>query len=163
LVLPQGTTNENVQINPQDSQFIELMRYSVEQTCRRHGVPPSMVYAAVSGQSVTYANVTQADLAFLKHTLSYPIDLFEDALSALIPQPQIVKLNRDAILEGDPKQREKIFDVQLKNRTRTINEVRALRDEDPFGPEYDEPGIPSGMADDTSPVDDQPEQQRLPV
>ena len=141
LVLPAGTTYETIQINPQDSQFIELMRFTVEQTCRRHGVPPSMVYAAVSGQSVTYANVTQADLAFLKHTLSYPIDLFEDALSALIPQPQVVKMNRDAILEGDPEQRERIFDVQLKNRTRTINEVRALRDEDPFGPEYDEPGV----------------------
>jgi HK97 family phage portal protein len=48
LVLPQGTTYENVQINPQDSQFIELMRYSVEQTCRRHGVPPSMVSSAPS-------------------------------------------------------------------------------------------------------------------
>ncbi len=143
LVLPAGTTYETIQVDPKDSQFIELMRFTVEQTCRRHGVPPSMVYAAVSGQSVTYANVSQADLAFLKHTLSYPIDLFEDALSALIPAPQIIKLNRDAILEGDPELREKLLDLQLRNNTRTVNEVRALRDEDPFGPEYDEPGIPS--------------------
>jgi HK97 family phage portal protein len=142
LVLPSGTTYESVQIDPKDSQFIELMRYTVEQTCRRHGVPPSMVYAAVSGQSVTYANVSQADLAFLKHTLSYPIDLIEDALSALVPAPQVIKVNRDAILEGDVEQRERILDIQLKNRTRTVNEVRALRDEDPFGPEYDEPGTP---------------------
>ena len=168
LVLPQGTTYETIQVNPQDSQFIELMRFTVEQTCRRHGVPPSMVYAAVSGQSVTYANVSQADLAFLKHTLSYPIDLFEDALSALVPAPQVVKFNRDAILEGDPEQREKILDLQLKNRTRTVNEVRAMRDEDPFGPEYDEPGVPAhGMGDVSSPADvpspDQPAQQQLPV
>jgi len=129
------------------------MRFTVEQTCRRHGVPPSMVYAAVSGQSVTYANVSQADLAFLKHTLSYPIDLFEDALSALIPAPQMIKLNRDAILEGDPELREKILDLQLKNSTRTVNEVRALRDEDPFGPEYDEPGIPAGPAQMALPLD----------
>lgn len=143
LVLPQGTTYETIQIDPKDSQFIELMRFTVEQTCRRHGVPPSMVYAAVSGQSVTYANVSQADLAFLKHTLSYPIDLIEDALSALVPAPQVIKFNRDAILEGDPEQRERILDIQLKNRTRTVNEVRALRDEDPFeGPEFDAPGIP---------------------
>jgi HK97 family phage portal protein len=143
LVLPAGTTYETIQVDPKDSQFIELMRFTVEQTCRRHGVPPSMVYAAVSGQSVTYANVSQADLAFLKHTLSYPIDLFEDALTALTPAPQMIKLNRDAILEGDPELREKILDLQLRNNTRTINEVRALRDEDPFGPEYDEPGIPA--------------------
>jgi HK97 family phage portal protein len=142
LVLPQGTTYETISVSPEDSQFIELMRYTVEQTCRRHGVPPSMVYAAVSGQSVTYANVSQADLAFLKHTLSYPIDLIEDALSALIPAPQVIKLNRDAILEGDPETRERIWDLQLKNKTRTVNEVRAMRDEDPLGDEYDTPGIP---------------------
>ena len=164
LVLPSGTTYETVQIDPKDSQFIELMRFTVEQTCRRHGVPPAMVYAAVSGQSVTYANVTQADLAFLKHTLSYPIDLFEDALSALIPAPQVIKLNRDAILEGDPEMREKLLDIQLKNRTRTVNEVRAMRDEDPFGDEFDEPGIPAVASEQMSlpldaGADDTPDQE----
>ena len=154
LVLPAGTSYETIQVDPKDSQFIELMRFTVEQTCRRHGVPPSMVYAAVSGQSVTYANVSQADLAFLKHTLSYPIDLLEDALSALVPAPQVIKLNRDAILEGDVEMREKLLDLQLKNRTRTINEVRALRDEDGFGPGYDEPGIPADGSQLAFPLDD---------
>ena len=150
LILPTGSTYETVQVNPSDSQFIELMRFDVEQTCRRHGVPPSMVYAAVSGQSVTYANVSQADLAFLKHTLSYPIDLIEDALSALIPAPQVIKLNRDAILEGDPEMRERLIDVRLKNRTMTVNESRALHDEDPFGPEFDVPGIPAVASEQMS-------------
>jgi len=66
----------------------------------------------------------------------------------------MIKLNRDAILEGDPELREKLLDLQLRNNTRTVNEVRALRDEDPFGPEYDEPGIPSAPAQMALPLED---------
>lgn len=143
MVLPTGTTYETIQIDPKDSQFIELMRFEVEQECRRHGVPPSMVYGAVSGQSVTYSNVTQADLHYLKHTLSYPIDMFQDALSALLPAPRVVKFNRDAILEGDPMAKVDMHIKRVQNRLATINEVRALDDLDPFpGEEFDLPGVP---------------------
>jgi HK97 family phage portal protein len=143
LVVPDGTNYVKLQVSPEDSQYIDLMRFEVEQTCRRHGVPPSMVYGAVSGQSVTYSNATQADLAYLKHTLSYPIDLFEDAMSAMTASPRVVKLNRDAILEGDPMGRLDMHVKRVQNRLATINEVRALEDLDPFGPEFDEPGIPA--------------------
>ena len=158
LVIPSGYTYTPLQVNPNDSQFIDLMRFEVEQTCRRHGVPPSMVFAAISGQNVTYANATQADLAYLKHTLSYPVDIIEDALSALLPQPRVVKFNRDAILEGDPMGKVDMHVKRLQSRIATINEVRALDDLDPFpGAEFDEPGIPpmsdspDGELDDLSP------------
>lgn len=141
LILPPGKF-EKLQVAPNDSQFIELMNFEVIQACRRHGVPPSMVYATVSGQNVTYANVTQADLQFLKHTLSYPIDLLEEAQSALLPQPRVVKYNRDAILRADPKARAEVHAIRLANRTTTVNEVRTLEDEEPFGPEFDVPGVP---------------------
>jgi len=143
LVLPEGTSYEKMQVDPKDSQFLELMRFEVEQTCRRHGVPPSMVFGAVSGQSITYANATQADLAYLKHTLSYPIDLFEDGMNLLTPAPRSIFLDRDAILEGDPMGRLEMQIKRVQNRLRTINEVRAEDHLDDFGPEYDEPGVPA--------------------
>ena len=52
---------EKIQVDPNESQFLELQRFIIEDVCRFMGVPPSMVYGAVSGQSVTYANVSQAD------------------------------------------------------------------------------------------------------
>lgn len=143
VVLPKDTSYTTLQVDPKDSQFLELLRFEVEQTARRHGVPPAMVAAAITGGStITYSNVTQADLMFLKHTLSYPIDLFEDAWSALLPQPRFVVFNRDAILEGDPNARVDIQTKRLNNRTTTVNEIRALDDKDGFGPEFDVPGIP---------------------
>lgn len=142
IVLPSSITWEQISVNPDDSQFIETMRWEVEQTCRRHGVPPTMVFGAVSGSEVTYANVTQNDLAFLKHTLSYPISLIEDALSALMPRPRFVKFNRDAILRADTLQRYQVHAIALANKLATVNEIRALEDEEPFGPEFDVPGLP---------------------
>lgn len=43
VIIPKSLEPKQIQINPEDSQFIDLMRFEVEQTCRRHGVPPSMV------------------------------------------------------------------------------------------------------------------------
>lgn len=146
-VLPQDILYEKIQIDPKDSQFIDLMGFEVLQACRRHGVPPSMVFAAVSGQNVTYANVTEADLMFLKHTLSYPIDLIEDALSDLQPPGLSVRLNRDAILRATPDARWDLHIKRLQHRTTTVNQVLALEDEAPVDdPAFDVPGIPGENA-----------------
>jgi HK97 family phage portal protein len=144
-VLGSGLKHEAIQVNPDDSQFIDLLRLEVENTCRFFGVPPSMVYGAVSGQNVTYANVAQADLAFLKHGLDPRLVRIERALSRLLPGGQTVKFNRDALLRADTASRYAQHAVALKNKFRTVNEVRRIEDERPFDdPIYDEPGLPGG-------------------
>lgn len=164
-VLPQTVGYERIQIDPSDSQFIDLMRFEIEQACRRHGVPPSMVYAAVSGQNVTYTNVTQADLHFLKHTLLDPVTTVEDAWSALISGPvldplragvRVVKFNLDAILRPDTLARYQIHQIALNTKMATVDERRALEDLAPFGGDFAEPGIPADQSDD-------PEQLPLPL
>ena len=141
-VLGAGLKVEHEVVDTKDSQFIDLLRFEVEQACRFFGVPPSMVYAAISGQSVTYANVSQADLQYLKHSLgSWLLDL-EDPWSELLTAPQRVRFNVDGLLRMDAKERHGVYETRLKNRTMSINEVRALEDEEPFAEEFDEPGIP---------------------
>ena len=123
------------------------MRFEVEQACRFFGVPPSMAYAAVSGQSVTYANVSQADLQYLKHSLGIWLLDIEDAWSSLLPVDQTVKFNVEGLLRMDAEGRWKIHDLRLSNKTTSVNRVLALEDEPPIDdPEFDKPGIP-GSAD----------------
>jgi HK97 family phage portal protein len=144
-VFGSGLRYEQVSVNPSDSQFIDLQRFTVEQVCRFFRVPPSMVYAATSGQNVTYANVSQADLHYLKHSLDGYLVRIERALSELLPRPQQVKFNRNALLRADAETRNRVYDMRLRNRTQSVNEVRALEDEEPFtDPAFDEPGIPGG-------------------
>lgn len=131
------------QINPSDSQFIDLLRFEVEQACRFFGVPPTMVYAAVSGQNITYANITHNDLHYLKYSVAIWLADLEDAWSAMLTAPQVVKFNVDALLRMDAKTRWDIHVKRLKSKTTTINDVKALEDELPFeDDQYNQPGIP---------------------
>lgn len=151
-VLGSGLTYSQVTVNPDDSQFIDLMRFAIEEACRFWRVPPSMVYAATSGQNVTYANVSQADLAYLKHSLEGHLVRLERALTRLLPRPQFVRFNRNAFLRADPITRSEIADRRLANKSMTVNEYRALEDEQPFpDPSFDEPGIPA-QADANTPT-----------
>lgn len=144
FVYGSGWEYEQFSVNPNDSQFIELMRFAIEEACRFFRVPPSMVYAATSGQNVTYANVSQADLHYLKHSLDGYLVRIENALTALLPRPQVVKFNRSALLRADAAERHKVYDYRLRDKTMTVDEVRALEDEPPFGGDYALPGIPGG-------------------
>lgn len=132
-------------IKPDETQFVDLMQFEVLQACRFWGVPPAMVFAAVSGQNVTYANVTDADLFFLKHSLSHWLTDFESALSSMIVAPQVVKFNVDAILRMDTLKRYQVHEIALRNKLTSVNRVLALEDQDPWpGDEYNQPGVPGG-------------------
>jgi HK97 family phage portal protein len=142
LVLGSAWELKQWQVSPEDSQFLELMQFEVLQACRVWGVPPSMAFAAVTGQNVTYANVSDSDLQFLKYGVTpWMIDL-EDAWSELIVRPQVVKFNVSGLLRMDAMQRATLHKLRLDSKTTTVNEVREHEDEEPFGAEFDEPGIP---------------------
>jgi HK97 family phage portal protein len=128
-----------------DDELIGLLQFEVLQACRRLGVPPSMVYAAITGQNVTYSNVSQSDLQFLKYSVQAWIQDLEDAWSDLCAMPHMVKFNTDAVLRMDAISRAELHEVRLRTKTRTVNEVRLIEDEEPFkDPAYDEPGVPGG-------------------
>lgn len=137
-----------------DSQLIELLQFEIAQAARFFGVPPTMIYAAVSGQNITYSNVVQADLQYLKHSVEIWLSDIEDAWSSMLPGPQRVKFNADALLRMDPSGRHGLYATRLTNKTMTVNEVRALEDEPPLGPEFDVPGVPAAVAPPVAPEED---------
>lgn len=142
-VFGSGLRHEKVSVDPKDSQFIELLQFEAVQASRRWGVPPSMIFATMAGQNITYQNVSQSDLQFLKHSVDNWLVDIEDPWSEWLPSPQRVKFNTSGLLRMDDPSRWQIHDLRLKNKTTTINAVRALEDEAPFDdPVYDQPGIP---------------------
>lgn len=125
------------------SGFVDLLRFEAEQAARVYGVPPKMIYAAVSGQSVTYANASQDDLQFLKWSLRWPLTRIERTWSQFLPKQDSVRFNRDALLEMTALERAQVNEIRLRTKTTTVNRVLAKEDELPFDdPAYDLPGIP---------------------
>jgi HK97 family phage portal protein len=141
-VFGSGLSYEAIQTDPKDSQFIETMRYSVEQICRIFGEDPADHGASAGGTAVTYANRTDADLARYKRR-QFWVTKLQTSLSDLIPRPQVVKLNTSSALMMTDRERHELNKLRLDSKTRTVNEIRKLEDEPPFaGDEFDRPGVP---------------------
>lgn len=149
-----GGKLDRLQVPPNETQFLDLARFCIEQACRFWRVPPSMVYLALSGQNITYANVTQNDLQLLKYSLEGYYVRLERAWSRCLPRPVIVKANRNVVLAADAKTRHEVYRSRLDARTMTVNEVRSLEDEPPFpDPIFDQPGVPAPPATVGAPDD----------
>lgn len=144
LVMPRDTTYTPLQVNPEDSQFIDTQRFSVEQVCRIFGEDPADHGAAAGGSSVTYANRIDAEAARLKRR-QFWVTKLQDALTELLQRPQVARLNTSAYLMMTPRERHELYSLRLADKTMTVNEVRNLEDEEPFdGTEFDDPGVPDG-------------------
>lgn len=145
-VLGADISLEKWQTSPADWQFVEILQFEVLQACRLYGVSPSKVYAVISGSSITYQNINQEDVQFLKYDIHPWLCDLEDAWSDLIAIPQSVKFNPTALLRMDAIAQANLFETELKSKTTTVNEVRVKLDRPTFpDPAFDDPGIPGGQ------------------
>lgn len=137
-VLGQGAKYSQLQVNPDDSQFLDLQRFTVEEVCRFFGVAPEMIGAATSGQSVTYANREQRTQDFLMFGLGPWIDAIEQAWSALLAVPQSVKFRTGGLLRADTLGRFQVYEIASRIEQATgfpvllTSEMRALEDLPPL-------------------------------
>lgn len=107
-------------------EWLEGRRYGLTDVARFFNVPSDLLDAAVSGSSVTYANITQRNLQFLITALAPAVIRREKNLTKLLPAPRFVKLNTDALLRMDPETRAKLLKTRIDSRTLTVTEARAL-------------------------------------
>lgn len=133
VFVPKGLKLEKWQVSPDESQFLATMRYSGEDVCRIFGVPPSKVALAVSGQNVTYSNVSDANADWRVSGLARYVNPLEAALSTLLPSGanRVIRFNFDGFLRADQGKR---FDSYLKaaqigtasgTPLMSVNEMRA--------------------------------------
>ncbi|WP_381797282.1 phage portal protein [Streptomyces niveus] len=139
-----ATTNQDLFVTGQDWEYkmiqaeaagadwIEAKRYGVGDIARFFDCPGDLIDAAVSGSSITYANMTQRNLQFLIMHLGPAVVRRENALSTLTSRPRFVKLNTDALLRMDPQTRAAVLGAQITTRQLAPSEARELEDRPPF-------------------------------
>lgn len=125
-VLGQGLDYRPVLLSPSEAQFLESQQFTVTSLARLFGIPPHLMLAAVEGQSQTYVNVAQADLSFVRWTLTRYTGEIEAAMTALLPRGQQAKFNLDAILRPDTITRYQAHEIALRNKWLDVDEVRAI-------------------------------------
>jgi HK97 family phage portal protein len=100
---------------------------------RFFGVPADLIDGAVSGQSITYANITERMLNFLVVNLGPAVSRRESAMSErILAAPRFAKLNTKALLRMDPKSEVEQLGMSIDSRIMTPNEARAILDREPL-------------------------------
>lgn len=127
-VLGNGLNWSPVYLNPRDSMYIESQAWNVQQVARLFGVPANMLLASVDGNSMTYTNMEQEQMAFVRYTLSQYIVEIESALSHLAARGTEVKINVDSLLRSDTLTRYQAHQIAISSGWMTIDEVRMLED-----------------------------------
>jgi HK97 family phage portal protein len=127
-VLGNGLNYQPMYLNPRDSMFIESQAWNVQQVARLFGVPANMLLASVDGNSMTYTNMEQEQMAFVRYTLSQYIVEIESALSHLLTRGTMVKINVDSLLRSDTLTRYQAHKLAIESGWMTIDEVRAIED-----------------------------------
>lgn len=123
LALGDGVDYQQIQIKPEESQFLATQQANVAQIARFFWVPPEMVGGS-GGNSMTYANVEQRNLDFLTYSIAFWLKRIEDAFFPLLPRPQYAKFDVDQLLRTDVETTARV-DVQLiAAKIKTPSEVR---------------------------------------
>ncbi|MFM9594028.1 phage portal protein [Streptomyces scabiei] len=123
---------EMIQAEHAGADWIAAKQASIGDIARYFDCPSDLIDAAVSGSSVTYANMTQRNLQFLVMSLGPAVKRREDALSRLTSRPRFVKLNSNALLRMDPQTQAAVLKTQIDGRMIAPSEARALYDRMPF-------------------------------
>jgi HK97 family phage portal protein len=126
-----GIKWQAVSVAPEESQFLDTLRFNVQQIARIFGVPPEMI-AAESGNSQTYANIESRDLSLLKYAVQPWLGRLERAMNTLVTRGQYVKFNAAGLLRTDLKTRYESYAIGLEQGFLTIEEVRDLEDREPL-------------------------------
>lgn len=133
LVLGEGWDFKQLQLSPNESQFLETQKYSEAQCARMFGPGFAEIMGYESGGSMTYANVSDRDLQLLKYSLNKWIRRVERILTSLLPPtPQRVQLNREGLLEATTLQRYQAHNLALTGGWMLPSEVRAIEDLPPI-------------------------------
>lgn len=131
VVLGRGWKFDQIQVAPEESQFLETQQYSEAQAARIMGAGVAEVLGYSTGSTLTYANLVDRDIEMLKYSVNRWLKRTERLLSAFLPRPQYVLFDRESFLETSVMQQWAVNKVKLDSGAYVINEVRAKNNDAP--------------------------------
>jgi HK97 family phage portal protein len=124
VVLGRGWSFDQIQVNPEESQFLQTRGYTEAQCARILGPGVAEVLGYSTGSTLTYANIVDRDVEMLKYSANRWLQRMERILSAFLPRPQFVLFDRDSFLDTSIMQRWQVNKIKLDTGAQTIDEIR---------------------------------------
>lgn len=131
VLLPDGIEYEQIQVTPEESQFLDTQKYTSADCARIFGPGMAEMLGYDTASAMTYQNVADRDLHLLKYTIDTYLVALEDALTACLPGGQYGKFNRNSMLRMNPLARAQQYMIMSTIGATYPNEVRAFEDQPP--------------------------------
>ena len=125
-VTGKGVKYEPIVLSPRDAQFIESRNFDTLEIARLFGIPATLMLTSTEGSSMTYSNIEQDWLGFVRFTLTKYLRKIEEALTTFTPRGQTVRFQISALLRSDTLTRYQAHQIALNAGFMTLNEVRAI-------------------------------------
>ena len=135
-VLTGGADYVQASVKLSDMQLVETMHWGVEAIARIYGVPLQLLQ--YPGGNTSYASSETLGQAWLTLGLQPMVARLEAGLQRMIVgQTTFIKFNFDSLLRPTTAERMAVYVEAVNNGIYSLNEVRALEDKAPIGPEGD--------------------------
>lgn len=156
VVFGRGWKYEALQINPDESQFLETQEYTSAECARIFGPGMPEILGYETGGTMTYANIESRMVHLLVLTMNRWFKRVERLLNVMLPTGEYALLNRDAILQTTTIERYRAHQLALADRWKTVNEVREIEDLPPvpWGDEPPQAPAPAAPDEDEDEEDD---------
>lgn len=125
-VTGKGVKYEPIVLNPRDAQFIESRNFNTLEIARLFGIPATLMLTSTEGSSMTYSNIEQDWIGFVRFTLTKYLRKIEEALTTFTPRGQTVRFQISALLRSDTLTRYQAHQIALSAGFMTLNEIRAI-------------------------------------
>jgi HK97 family phage portal protein len=131
VVLGRGWKYEQIQVAPEESQFLETQEFTAAECARIVGAGVAEVLGYNTGGSMTYANTVDRDISLLKYAADRWLKRMERVHKLFLPRTQYSKFDRDSFLDTNVMQKWLVNQKKLATGAYTINEVRAANHDKP--------------------------------
>lgn len=131
VVMGKGWKFQTIQLNPEESQFLETQGFSAAECARIVGPGIAEILGYESGGAMTYSNIESRAAHVLVFAANKWFRRLERLLSGMLPSPQYALIERDALLQSTTLERYKAHALALGNKWKVVNEVREVEDMPP--------------------------------
>lgn len=133
-VLGNGLAYTPLILKADDAQYIETRKFTRTEIAGLFGIPAALMNAAIEGSSMTYSNIEQAWIEFIRFTLMAYLRPIEEALTSTLPRGQTARFNLEALLRTDTTTRYAAHAVGLTTGFLQLEEVRKIENLPPLPP-----------------------------
>lgn len=127
-VLEEGMKYKQISLSPQDAQFLEQRKFSIDEIARIFRVPPHML---ADLEKSSYSNIEQQSLEFVKYTIAPWVARWEQQLKKALfddeeKRRMFCSFNLEGLMRGDYKSRMDGYAIARQNGWMSANDIREL-------------------------------------